>query len=147
MYKIQSDLNDKSVYPSIIVPAFWFISWPQSVDILSENGENMRITVDSVLYIYDCWFTFSIFIASRHSLAPIFDGDIRASTHVWASLWISNIAGLHMVIVFFVVHISGLYKNVLPAGSRATYLFSTLELDIFCSLYYVRMGLILCNTL
>jgi hypothetical protein len=28
------------------------------------------------------------------------------------------------VIVFFVVHISGLYKNVLPAGSTATYLFS-----------------------
>ncbi len=47
-------------------------------------------------------------------MAPICDGDIRASTHVWASLWISNIAGLHMVIVFFVVHISGLYKNVLP---------------------------------
>ena len=51
-------------------------------------------------------------------------GDIRASTHVWASLWISIIAGLHMVIVFLVVHISGLYKNVLPAGSTATYLFS-----------------------
>ncbi len=127
MYKIQSDLNDKSVYPSIIVPAFWFISWLQSVDILSGNGENMHITVDSVLYIYDCWFTFSIFMASRHSLAPIFDGDIRASTHVWASLWISNMAGLHMVIVFFVVHISGLYKNVLPAGSIATYLFSRLR--------------------
>ncbi len=29
-----------------------------------------------------------------------------------------------MVIVFFGVHISGLNKNVLPAGSRATYLFS-----------------------
>ncbi len=51
MYRTQSDLNDKSVYPSIIVPAFWFISWPQSVDILSGNGENMRMTVDSVLYI------------------------------------------------------------------------------------------------
>ncbi len=51
MYKTQSDLNDKSVYPSIIVPAFWFISCPQSVDILSGNGENMRMIVDSVLYI------------------------------------------------------------------------------------------------
>ncbi len=86
MYRTQSDLNDKSVYPSIIVPAFWFILWPQSVDILSGNGENMRMTVDSVLYIYDCWFTFSIFIAFTHSLAPICDGYIRASTHVWASL-------------------------------------------------------------
>ena len=82
----QFDWNAKSVYPSIIFPAFWFISWPQSVDILSGNGENMRITVDSVLHIYDCWFTFSIFIASRHRWAPISDGDIRASTHVWASL-------------------------------------------------------------
>ncbi len=116
MYNTPSDLNDKSVYHSMIVPAFWFISWPQSVDILSGNGENMRITVDSVLYIYDCWFIFSTFIASRHRLAPISDGDIRASTHVWASLWISNIAGLHMVIVFFVVHISGLYKNGCAAG-------------------------------
>ncbi len=43
MYRTQSDLNDKSVYHSIIVPAFWFISWPQSVDILSGNGENMRM--------------------------------------------------------------------------------------------------------
>ncbi len=60
----------------IIVPAFWIISWPQSVDILSGNGENMHITVDSVLYIYDCWFIFSTFIASRHHLAPISDGDI-----------------------------------------------------------------------
>ncbi len=51
MYRTQSDLNDKSVYPSIIVPAFWFISCPQSVDILSGNGENMRMTVDSVLNI------------------------------------------------------------------------------------------------
>ena len=124
VYRTQSDLNDKSVYPSIIVSAFCFISWPQSVDIVSGNGENMRITVDSVLYIYDCWFTFSTFMACRHSLAPICDGDMRASTHVWASLWISIMAGLHMVIVFLVVHISGLYKNVLPAGSRATYLFS-----------------------
>ena len=107
MYKIQSDLNDKSVYPSIIVPAFWFISCPQSVDILSGNGEKMRITVDSVLNIYDWWFTFSIFIALVHKLAPICDGDTKASTHVWASLWISIIAGLHIVTVFLVVHISG----------------------------------------
>ena len=127
MFKTQSDLNAKSVYPSIIVPAFWFISWPQSVDILSGNGENMRITVDSVLYIYDCWCTFSIFIALTHDLAPICDGDIKASTHVWASLWISSMAGLHVVIVFLVVHVSGLYKNVLPAGSTATYLFSRLR--------------------
>jgi len=68
--------------------------------------------------------TFSIFIALTHKLAPICDGDIKASTHVWASLWISIIAGLHIVTVFLVVHISGLYKNVLPAGSTATYLFS-----------------------
>ena len=107
VYRTQSDLNDKSVYPSFIVPAFCFISCPQSVDILSGNGENMRITVDSVLNIYDCWLTFSIFIALMHNLAPISDGDIKASTHVWASLWTSIIAGLHMVIVFLVVHISG----------------------------------------
>ncbi len=36
-------------------------------------------------------------------------------------------AGLHVVIVFLVVHISGLYKNVLPAGSTATYLFSSFK--------------------
>ena len=141
MYKTQFDLNDKSVYPSMIVPAFWFISWPQSVDILSGNGENMCITVDSVLYIYDCWLTFSTFIASRHSLAPISDGDIRASTHVWASLWISNIAGLHMVIVFFVVHISGLNKNVLPAGSRATYLFSRFRVVYILSVVLCANGI------
>ena len=51
VYRTQSDLNDKSVYPSFIVPAFCFISCPQSVDILSGNGENMRMTVDSVLNI------------------------------------------------------------------------------------------------
>ncbi len=51
MYRTQSDLNDKSVYPSFIVPAFWFISCQQSVDILSGNGENMRMIVDSVLNI------------------------------------------------------------------------------------------------
>jgi len=49
VYKTQSDLNDRSVYPSKIVPAFWFIMWPQSVDILSGNGENIRMIVDSVL--------------------------------------------------------------------------------------------------
>ena len=141
MYKTQSDLNDKSVYPSIIVPAFWFISCPQSVDILSGNGEKMRMTVDSVLNIYDCWFTFSIFIALTHSLAPICDGDIRASTHVWASLWISIIAGLHMVIVFLVVHISGLYKNVLPAGSTATYLFSRFRVAYILSVVLCANGI------
>jgi len=141
VYRTQSDLNDKSVYPSIIVPAFLFISWPQSVDILSGNGENMRMTVDSVLYIYDCWFTFSTFMASMHSLAPICDGDIRASTHVWASLWISNIAGLHMVIVFLVVHNSGLYKNVLPAGSRATYLFSRFRVAYILSVVLCANGI------
>ncbi len=49
VYRTQSDLNDKSVYPSFIVSAFCFISCPQSVDILSGNGENIRMTVDSVL--------------------------------------------------------------------------------------------------
>ncbi len=49
VYRTQSDLNDKSVYPSFIVPAFCFISCPQSVDIWSGNGENIRMTVDSVL--------------------------------------------------------------------------------------------------
>ena len=51
VYRTQSDLNVKSVYPSLIVPAFCFISWPQSVDIVSGNGENIRMTVDSVLNI------------------------------------------------------------------------------------------------
>ena len=97
--------------------------------------------VDSVLYIYDCWFTFSTFMASMHSLAPICDGDIRASTHVWASLWISNMAGLHMVIVFFVVHISGLNKNVLPAGSRATYLFSRFRVVYILSVVLCANGI------
>jgi hypothetical protein len=46
-----------------------------------------------------------------HKLAPICDGDIKASTHVWASLWISIIAGLHMVIVFFVVQPFKMQKN------------------------------------
>ena len=141
VYRTQSDLNVKSVYPSLIVPAFWFISWPQSVDILSGKGENMRMTVDSVLYIYDCWCTFSIFIALTHSLAPICDGDIKASTHVWASLWISIIAGLHMVIVFLVVHISGLYKNVLPAGSTATYLFSRFKVAYILSVVLCANGI------
>ncbi len=141
MYRTQSDLNDRSVLPSIIVPAFWFISCPQSVDILSGNGENIRMTVDSVLKIYDCLFTFSIFIALMHNLAPICDGDIKASTHVWASLWISIIAGLHMVIVFLVVHISGLYKNVLPAGSTATYLFSRFKVAYILSVVLCANGI------
>ncbi len=141
VYRTQSDLNDKSVYPSIIVPAFWFISCPQSVDILSGNGENMRMIVDSVLNIYDCWFTFPIFIALMHNLAPICDGDIKASTHVWASLWISIIAGLYMVIVFLVVHISGLYKNVLPAGSTATYLFSRFKVAYILSVVLCANGI------
>ncbi len=51
VYRTQSDLNDRSVYPSLMVPAFWFISWPQSVEILSGNGENIRMIVDSVLNI------------------------------------------------------------------------------------------------
>ncbi len=51
VYRTQSDLNDKSVYPSLMVPAFWFMLWPLSVEILSGNGENIRITVDSVLNI------------------------------------------------------------------------------------------------
>ncbi len=82
-----------------------------------------------------------------HNLAPICDGDIRASTHVWASLWISIIAGLHMVIVFLVVHISGLYKNVLPAGSTGHICFQDLKLHTFCPWYYVQMGLTLYSTL
>ena len=36
-------------------------------------------------------------------------------------------AGLQVVIVFLVAHVSGLYKNVLPAGSTATYLFSSFK--------------------
>ena len=51
VYRTQSDLNVRSVYPSLIVPAFCFISWPQSVEILSGNGENIRMIVDSVLNI------------------------------------------------------------------------------------------------
>ncbi len=51
VYRTQSDLNDRSVYPSLIVPAFWFNMCPQSVETLSENGENIRIIVDSDLYI------------------------------------------------------------------------------------------------
>ena len=51
MYRTQSDLNDRSVYPSLIVPAFWFNVCPQRVDTVSGNGENIRITVLSVLYI------------------------------------------------------------------------------------------------
>ncbi len=125
VYRTQFDLNDRSVYPSLMVPAFWFISWPQSVEILSENGENIRIIVDSVLNILDCVLTFSTVMACTHFSAPICDGDIKAPMHVWASLCISIIAGLHIVTVFLVVHISGLYTNVLPAGSTATYLFSS----------------------
>ncbi len=86
MYKTQSDLNDKSVYPSLSVPAFWFNVCPQRVETVSGNGENIRMTVFSVLYIYDCWSTFSTFMACMHFWAPICDGDIKASTHVWASL-------------------------------------------------------------
>ena len=92
--------------------------------------------------MYDCWFTFSIVIACTHSLAPICDGDIRASMHVWASLWISIIAGLHMVIVFLVVHISGLYKNVLPAGSTATYLFSRFRVAYILSVVLCASGIV-----
>ena len=51
VYRTQSDLNDKSVYPSFIVPAFCFISCPQSVETVSVNGENIRIIVESDLYI------------------------------------------------------------------------------------------------
>ena len=51
MYRTQSDLNDKSVYPSFIVPAFCFISCPQRVETVSVNGENIRIIVESDLYI------------------------------------------------------------------------------------------------
>ncbi len=120
MYRTQSDLNDKSVYPSLIVPAFCFMLWPHSVETVSVNGENIRIIVESDLYIKDCWLTFSTFMACTHFSAPICEGDIKASTHVWAFLWISIMAGLHIVTVFLVVHISGLYKNVLPAGSTAT---------------------------
>ena len=66
-------------------------------------------------------------MACTHFSAPICEGDIKASMHVWASLWISMNAGLQVVTVFLVVHISGLYKNVLPAGSTATYLFSSFK--------------------
>ena len=51
MYRTQSDLNDKSVYPSLIVPAVWFSVWLHSVDSVSGKGENMRIIVFSVIYI------------------------------------------------------------------------------------------------
>ncbi len=51
MYKTQSDLNDRSVYPSLSVPAFWFNVCPQRVETVSGNGENIRMTVFSVLYI------------------------------------------------------------------------------------------------
>ncbi len=37
---------------------------------------------------------------SVYPSAPICDGDIKASTHVWASLWISIMEGLHVVTVF-----------------------------------------------
>ncbi len=51
VYRTQSDLNDRSVYPSLMVPAFWFILCPQSVETVSVNGENIRIIVESNLYI------------------------------------------------------------------------------------------------
>ena len=51
MYRTQSDLNDRSVYPSLIVSAFWFNVCPQRVETVSGNGENIRITVESDLYI------------------------------------------------------------------------------------------------
>ncbi len=51
VYRTQSDLNDRSVYPSLIVPASW-VSWcPQSVETLSRKGENIRIIVNSDLYM------------------------------------------------------------------------------------------------
>ena len=66
-------------------------------------------------------------MACTHLWAPICDGDTKASTHVWASLWISIVEGLHVVTVFLVLHCSVLYKNVFPAGSTATYLFSSFK--------------------
>ena len=51
MYRTQSDLNDRSVYPYLIVPAFWFNMCPQKVETLSGKGENIRIIVESDLYI------------------------------------------------------------------------------------------------
>ena len=51
VYRTQSDLNDRSVYPSLIVPAFWFNVCPQRVETVSVNGENIRIIVESDLYI------------------------------------------------------------------------------------------------
>ncbi len=82
-------------------------------------------------------------MACTHFSAPNCDGDIKASTQVWASLWISNIEGLHVVIVFLVLHISGLYKNVLPAGSIATYLFSSFKVAYILFVVLCASGIVL----
>ncbi len=82
-------------------------------------------------------------MSCTHFSAPICDGDIKASTHVWASLWISIIEGLQVVTVFLVLHISCLYKNVLPAGSVATYLFSRFKVAYILFVVLCASGIVL----
>ena len=82
-------------------------------------------------------------MACMHFSAPIRDGDIKASTHVWASLWISIVEGLHVVTVFLVLHCSVLYRNVLPAGSTATCLFSSFKVAYILFVVLCAIGIVL----
>ncbi len=52
-------------------------------------------------------------------------------------------AGLQVVTVFLVVHVSGLYKNVLPAGSTATYLFSSVKVAYILFMVLCASGIVL----
>ncbi len=53
--------------------------------------------------------------------------------------------GLQVVTVFLVLHIPGLYKNVFPAGSTATYSFSRFKVAYILFVVLCANGIVLIN--
>ena len=91
------------MYPMVKFPALALYTLLQSVEILSSKGENNRIMVCSLIYMYDCLKICKVCIESRQCLAPSSDGAKIDSQQEVAALflWICIICGMQILIVDF----------------------------------------------
>ena len=117
------------MYPMVKFPALALYTLLHSVEILSSKGENNRMMVCSLIYMYDCLKICKVCIESRQCLAPSSDGAKIDSQQEVAALFlcICIICGMQIFIVDFDVQVPGLYRNVCPVASTATYRFSRLS--------------------
>ena len=107
---MQSCLKKRSVYTIVNCPAFALYTLLHRVEMVSLKGENNRITVCSLIYMYDCLKICKVCMESRQCFVPSSDGAKIDSQQDVAALFlcICIICGMQIFIVYFDVQVPGL---------------------------------------